>query len=132
MIEKLIKYLLTLKPKKMSKHKDKKNEASEVVETVVTTKNEIVETLTTDTKGEVSQTLEEQKKPEEILQDALEQPEFDGEKFSLDMMNAFIASTENLKVIKKQFNFDNEHFVSVNIAENERLLKIIDSMKPQQ
>jgi hypothetical protein len=132
MIKKLIKYLLTLKPKKMSKHKDKKNEAPEVVETVVTTKNGIVETLVTESNGEVSQFLESEKTSEELLQDALEQPEFDGEKFSLDMMNAFISSTENLKVIKKQFNFDNEHFVSANIVENERLLKIIESLKPQQ
>lgn len=118
MIKKLIKYLLTLKPKKMSKNKDKKIETNEEVKTTVT--------------NEEQEQANERHAEEMFHSEKMFENDIDPEKFSLDMMNAFISSTENLKVIKKQFNFDKEHFVSANIEENERLLKIIDLMKPQQ
>lgn len=125
MIKKLIKYLI-LKIETMTK-----NKKNEVIKTETIVEKGIVENLETSKTGEVSQTLEEEKAPEEILQDALEKEEIDHEQFSIDMMNAFINSTEKLKGMKKQFNFNAEHFISIQIVENERLLSILETLKPK-
>lgn len=41
------------------------------------------------------------------------------------IVNALKQSNENLKTIKKQFSFDDEHFVSATIKANEELLKTL-------
>jgi hypothetical protein len=41
------------------------------------------------------------------------------------IINALKQSNENLKVIKKQFSFDEEHFVSSTIKANDELLKTL-------
>lgn len=123
MIKKIITYLTPKKYKQMAKHNDKKNEITPEVKNEITPElSEAISELTKDKEitPEVKNEIEG-----ETINEIIEDPE----KFSNDMMNAFINSTENLRIIKKQFNFDSQHFVTTNIIENERLLNIIEKMK---
>jgi hypothetical protein len=50
----------------------------------------------------------------------------DNHKDVKNLINALQKSNEDLKIVQKQFSFDNEHFVSVTIKANNKLL---DSLK---
>ena len=81
---------------------------------------------TVEEQPEVNETVEEQPEVNETAHD----PDFDIAGFAIEMNNAFVNSTENLRIMKRQFNFPDEHYISKQVAENERLLSIIDKLNP--
>lgn len=63
------------------------------------------------------------KKPKTMTKHS-EQPENKGtEKSTKNLIAALNQSNENLKIMKKQFSFDESHFISLNIKSNDKILE---------
>jgi hypothetical protein len=120
----MIKFLLTLKHKFMTKHKETKHKADEIK------KEELVETNTNTSETNEQPSEERAATEEEVMQMLNENEEVDMQQFSLDMMQAFIDSTAKLKSMQAQFNFPPEHHISLQVVENERLQAILEKINP--
>lgn len=63
------------------------------------------------------------KKPETMSKNGENQQNAELEKEVKKLAKALQQSTENLKSMKKQFSFPEEHYISLTIKSNEKILK---------
>lgn len=119
----MIKFLLTLKHKFMTKHKANKSAADEIKKS-----EELAEKNSSTSETNEEPTIEETFEEEEHE----EEEEIDHQQFALDMMQAFMDSTAKLKGMQTQLNFPPEHHISLQVVENERLQAIIEKLKPTE